>query len=181
MKITSKTTRLQLAAIVTEALQSRGISAVLVGGAVVSIYTENEYESNDLDFISSADQNQIASAMKSIGFLANGRNFEHDSTDLTVEFPPGPLGIGDRVPIKPEGKLLVGTTQVALLSPTQSVMDRLAWFYFNNDRQCLDQALKVASKHPIKLNFIRRWSQDEGMDEKFELFMKRLKEVSRQR
>ena len=42
-KINSKTTREELAAIIVKEFESRGMSAVLVGGAVVSIYTKNKY------------------------------------------------------------------------------------------------------------------------------------------
>lgn len=44
-----------LAAVVCETLAHHGIHAVLTGGAVVSIYTDNEFQSHDLDFISAAD------------------------------------------------------------------------------------------------------------------------------
>ena len=43
--------REDVAALVCSSLQQRGIEVVLSGGAVVSVYTENEYESYDLDFI----------------------------------------------------------------------------------------------------------------------------------
>lgn len=175
MKITAKTTRLQLAAIITDALSKKGIQAALVGGAVVSIYTENEYESKDLDFISPADHRKLTKVMEELGFRKEGRNFFHDSTELSVEFPTGPIGIGDRVPVKPEGKIKVGKTNVILLSPTQSVMDRLAWFYFNNDRQCLDQAAMIALKHPVKLSEIKKWSIEEDCEKKFEVFLNVMK------
>jgi hypothetical protein len=51
-RITASTTLEELAAIVSTTLDAAGITAVLSGGAVVSIYTNNEYESSDLDFIS---------------------------------------------------------------------------------------------------------------------------------
>ena len=175
MKINKKTTRLELAAIVTEALEKNDIKAVLVGGAVVSIYTDNEYESQDLDFISPADHKKITKIMHSLGFSTEGKNFLHGQTDLTVEFPTGPIGIGDRVPVKPEGIIKVGTTTVILLSPTQSVMDRLAWFYFNNDRQCLDQAVMIAKKQSVKIMEIKKWSAEEKMEDKFEIFLAALK------
>ena len=47
-KIVAQTTREQLAAIVVSKLEEKGISAFLVGGSVVSIYTDNEYASKDL-------------------------------------------------------------------------------------------------------------------------------------
>ena len=50
--LSPSTTIEELAAMVSTTLESAGISAVLSGGAVVSIYTNNEYESGDLDFIS---------------------------------------------------------------------------------------------------------------------------------
>lgn len=49
-KITSKTTLKELAFIVGKVLKDCSIDAVLVGGAVVSIYSDNKYESSDLRF-----------------------------------------------------------------------------------------------------------------------------------
>lgn len=174
MKITPQTTRLELAALITRTLKDEGISAVLVGGAVVSIYTENEYESRDLDFISPMNHQKITEAMKKLGFKPKGKNFLHENTELSVEFPSGPIGIGDRVPIIPEGKIRVGQTDVILLSPTQSVMDRLAWFFFNNDRQCLDQAVMIALRHPIKLADVKVWSEEEKCEDKYKVFLSTL-------
>ena len=49
--IDKNTTIKELALIVSTKLRESNIDTVLVGGAVVSIYTKNEYESGDLDFI----------------------------------------------------------------------------------------------------------------------------------
>ena len=43
--------REEVAALVCDALSRAEIPVVLSGGAVVSIYSDNEYESFDLDFI----------------------------------------------------------------------------------------------------------------------------------
>ena len=89
-----------MASIVCELLLKEGIEAVLSGGAVVSIYTDNEYESKDLDFISSADFKKIETTLKSIGFKReSGRHFIHPETEYFVEFPKAPLAIGN-MPIK---------------------------------------------------------------------------------
>ena len=40
----------ELACFVYELLKNNGIDAVLVGGACVSIYSQNRYQSYDLDF-----------------------------------------------------------------------------------------------------------------------------------
>jgi hypothetical protein len=165
----------ELAGIVTAGLKRHKISAALVGGAVVSIYTKNEYQSKDLDFISPGDHQKIVEAMVEMGFVRQGRSFVHKKTDFSVEFPTGPIGLGDEVPVKPEGAVSTRYGKVILLSPTQCVMDRLAWFYHNNDRQCLDQAVMVAKDQEISLAKIKNWSRKENSLEKFEIFLNRLK------
>lgn len=174
-KITAQTTVAELAGIVSEQLRSKGLQCVLVGGAVVTLYSRNEYESKDLDFISPNDTRDLAEAMMEIGFKKQGKNFVHPQCAYTVEFPSGPVAIGNEIPVKPEGELKTKTGKIQILSPTQCVMDRLAWFYHYNDRQCLDQALMVAQKHDINLDKIKRWSQGEQAIEKYELFIEKLK------
>lgn len=173
--ITSKTTLKDLAGIVIAGLKKFDINATLVGGAVVSIYSDNAYQSRDLDFISPNDHASIVKAMEAMGFVRQGKNFFHQNTKFTIEFPTGPLGIGDDVPIKPEGEIETEYGKVTLLSPTQCVMDRLAWFYHHKDRQCLDQAVMVARAHPVNLSKIKKWSEREGAVERFQIFIERLK------
>ena len=50
-EITSSTSLEELAAIISQALEVAGILATLSGGAAVSIYTNNRYQSEDLDFV----------------------------------------------------------------------------------------------------------------------------------
>jgi hypothetical protein len=49
--ISSTTSRQELAAIVAESLRACGIDAVLVGGAVVALYSAGRYVTDDLDFV----------------------------------------------------------------------------------------------------------------------------------
>ena len=173
-KINRRTTIHELAGIVSAHLSKNGIDAVLVGGAVVTIYSENEYQSGDLDFISPVDHRRVTGAMKELGFEARGKMFVHKNCSFTVEFPSGPLAIGNKVPVKAEGNLSTKYGRVKLLSPTQCVMDRLAWFYHSNDRQCLDQALAVAAKNLINLSTIKKWSEGELAVEKYKVFLSKL-------
>ncbi len=53
-EITPKSTQQDVAAIVSSSLEQAGIAATLSGGAAVSIYTNNEYQSKDLDFVTAA-------------------------------------------------------------------------------------------------------------------------------
>lgn len=170
MKISKKLTLGELAALVASELKKSNIHCVLTGGAVVSIYTDNRYQSSDLDYISPNDHKKIEEAIAKLGFVKNGRTFNHPDTEFYVEFPKGPLAIG-RSLIKAEGEVIIGGKKLILLSPTQSVMDRLAAFYHWNDRQSLDQAVWISEKHPINLRKVKEWSKNEGALDKYEEFV----------
>lgn len=177
MKITKNMTRKQFAAAVVRQLEEHGISCVLVGGACVSIYTDERHSSRDLDFISPYSHEAIAEALAEIGFKREGRHFTHSQSKLYVEFPTGPLAIGNQIPAKPEGKLKVQKTTITMLSPTQCVMDRLsAWFHWK-DRRSLIHALWVCEKHPVNLDKLKKWAAKEDSLEKFAVFLEEYKKI----
>lgn len=173
--ITFETTIAELGSIVSEALRKEGIDAFLSGGAVVSIYTKNKYESYDLDFVSLADRAKIKSVMVGLGFNPDrGRMFIHPHSKFTVEFPGSALRVGEAL-ITEFNELKTQAGVLKLLTPTDCVKDRLAAFYHWNDRQALDQAVWVALAQPIKLAEIRRWSEGEGKLGEFDKFKNVLK------
>jgi hypothetical protein len=166
----------EIAAIVSDALTQAGITAVLSGGGVVTIYSENEYQSDDLDFISPADSKRLLEIMSKLGFSKHGRHFEHPSSYYLVEFPPSPLMIGEQyVDYRECTVKKVGELELHILTPTQCVMDRLAGFYHWSDRQNLDQAVMVARRHPIDFERVNSWSRKEGKMAKYQEFIDRLK------
>lgn len=170
-----KINRKQLAARVVKQLKKHDIDSVLVGGACVSIYTNDKHHSHDLDFISSASNKEIEKALSEVGFTRSGRYFKHSNSDYYVEFPSGPVGIGSDSPVKPEGVLKVGRTSIKMYSPSQCVMDRLAaWFYWN-DRRSLIHAIWVCEKQPVNLSKVKKWAEKEGDLERFHQFISQLK------
>jgi hypothetical protein len=161
----------ELAAFVCSHVRSRGIRAVLSGGACVSLYTENKYQSFDLDFIENipTTRNKLKQIMGEIGFMEEARYYKHPDTKFFVEFPPGPLTVGDEPAGKPY-EIVFNTGTVTLLSPTDCVKDRLAGYFHWNDQQCLEQAVLVACNQSIDMSEIRRWSKNEEASDKFENF-----------
>ena len=67
-EITEKSTVEEVAAIVSDALESAGITATLSGGSAVTIYSNNAYLSRDLDFVTSAMVADLEPVLKSLGF-----------------------------------------------------------------------------------------------------------------
>lgn len=177
--ISEKTSIAEMGAIVCEALKQDGLDALLSGGAVVSIYTNNKYESFDLDFVSLADRAKIKRTMLALGFIQDkSRHFTHPKNKIIVEFPGSAVRIGESLITEFNELKLAGGT-LKLLTPTDCVKDRLAAFYHWNDRQGLDQAIWVCQAQAVKLESIKAWSKVEGKLKAFQEFEEALKPAKR--
>ena len=158
----------EIGAYVCSHLRNRGIHVVLSGGGCVSIYSGNRYQSGDLDFIENvaSSRKKFRAALEQIGFREDGRHFKHPDSAFFVEFPPGPLAVGEER-VREIRELEFPTGKLALLSPTDCVKDRLAAYYHWNDLQSLEQARLVARDNPVDLDGIKRWSRVEGKPGEF--------------
>jgi hypothetical protein len=168
-------TPIELAGYVGGHLKKRGISVVLSGGACVAYYSEGKHVSRDLDFVNaaSASRDRIRAAMTELGFEEENRYFRHADTEYFIEFPPGPLSIGDE-PVHGISEVITSTGSFRILSPTDCVKDRLAGYYHWNDMPSLEQAVLVASQNPVDLDEIKRWSMREGESARLLGFLERL-------
>ena len=175
MKLIKEMSLGELAAYVCTHLQKNSIHCVLTGGACVSIYTENRYESFDLDFIENiaSKRKDIIKALSEIGFLEDNKYFKHIDTQYFIEFPAGPLAIG-KEPVSQPNVINFETGKLILLSPTDSVKDRLAAYYHWNDKQCLDQAMMITENNKIDIDEIQRWSEQEGKLLEFNLIKEKI-------
>ncbi len=142
----------ELAALISEKLRMKGVSVTLTGEACVQIYSDEKYVTGDLDFVVDNDFKEttgtIEPLMAELGVQKTGRIFQREDLPYTVEFPPGPLGIGFEYHIKPIEKVL-STGKLKLLSPTDSVKDRLAGFFYTKDEQCLEQAILICESNQV--------------------------------
>ena len=174
MKTIADMSQAELAAFIQSHLLSKGIDVVLSGGAVVAFYTSGKYVSRDLDLVNrfASKRSAIKNAMEEIGFHEVDRHFAHPDTEFFVEFPPGPLSIGEEDNIAVHD-LVLETGHLRLLSPTDCVKDRLSWYLHFGDAQALEQALLVAREHHIDLNEIRKWSRAEGKLPEFDAIRRR--------
>ncbi len=169
MKPISKMNQAELAAFVVQHLSDSGLYFVLSGGAAVGIYSNGEYVSGDIDLVNArfASRDNIEKSIMKLGFMPMGRHFEHPDTNQIVEFPPGPLQFGDgKVTTIDEMKFDTGVLRI--ISPTDCIKDRLAHYYHWGDRQCLKQAILVASKHKVDLVELQEWSKLEGKLDEFD-------------
>ena len=169
-KITSKSTLEDVAAIISTALERASIAATLSGGAAVSIYSNNEYQSKDLDFVTAALVADLAPVLEGLGFKHTGvprmSQFSHPLVEWFVEFPPTPISFG-HLYVTHEQCAVIGLPagQLRIVTPTQSVMDRLAAAVAWKDTQSWDQAVLVAANQDIDWDELQRWFAKEGESE----------------
>ena len=167
----------ELAAFVCSALEKAGIETVLSGGSCVQIYSQGKYTSDDIDLIDryNGGHTKIKKVMINLGFKEYHRYFKHEDTVLFIEFPSGPLGVGD-APVHHIASKEEETGILKLLTPTDCIKDRLAAYYHWDDRQSLEQAVWVAAGNEYDLNSVKEWSKKENMMKKFETFLEKLHE-----
>ncbi len=151
MTLTSTSTLPEVAVAVGAQLRRHGITAVLTGGACVSVYTDGSYVSKDADFVIQGRVQQAAldGVLGELGFARKGDRYVHPDVEFYLEFPPGPLAIGADLAIRPAEVSIADDVALAL-SPTDSCRDRLAAFYHWRDRQSLRLAIAVARHQPAR-------------------------------
>ncbi|MEA3373156.1 MAG: hypothetical protein U9Q62_05625 [Campylobacterota bacterium] len=167
----------ELGAYVCSRLEEQGIKTVLSGGSCAEIYSHGKYTSDDIDLVNryNAKEAEITQVMLGLGFKEYNRYFIHDDTSYFIEFPRGPLGVGD-APVQEIASREHATGVLRLLTPTDCIKDRLAAYYHWRDEQGLEQAVWVAQVNKFDMEAVEQWSKAENELEKFEIFKKRVRE-----
>jgi len=165
-----------LAGYLSKELKKRGIDLILVGGACVTIYSRNQYQSYDLDFIVYEDMKEVKKALKELGFIEKGGYFQRLDCKWFVEFVSSPAAVGREI-ISEFEEIKVKTGVITMLRPEDSVKDRLASFFHWNDRQGLNQAIEICAEQNIDIKEIETWSISEGFEEKLTEFLGRLQKA----
>ena len=175
MKSITKMSMEELAAYVCDKLDENGIETVLSGGCCVQIYSQGKYTSDDIDLIDrfNGGHTLIKRVMLDMGFREHNRYFVHDDTEWFIEFPRGPLGVGD-APVNDIATREEETGILKLLTPTDCIKDRLAAYYHWDDPQSLEQAVWVAGQNEFDIASIEAWSQKENEMDKFLIFKERV-------
>lgn len=117
---------LEIAAILTEALQTVGVHPIVVGGGAVEFYTGGEYATGDLDLIA-PEGRELAVVMSALGFEKRGKSWTHEQRSIFVEFPNTQLR-----PNEEWVAIRYGNVDIRMVSPEDLVVERLRSFKFWN-------------------------------------------------
>ena len=180
MRLTAKSSLANVAVAVGDALRRAGIRGVLTGGACASLYAAGGYQSVDVDIVlfDTCTAEGLNAALAPLGFTRQPDRYVHAAVPFFVEFPRGPLGIGEDFRIRPVWRSRRGARTLAL-SATDACRDRLAAFYHWNDRQSLAVAVAIALNHRIELRKVRDWSRREGHRDRHVVFLAELARARR--
>ena len=118
-----------------------------------------------MDFIVTGSPTQalLDAALAALGFAHKGDRSVHPRVPFDVEFPRGPLAIGNDYRIRPVQRVAHGRRWLAL-SATDSCRDRLA-------AKSLRVDVQIARAQRVTLADIRRWSVAEGFSQRFDEFL----------
>jgi len=167
----------ELAGYLSEELRKSGIEVILVGGACVTIYSQNRYQSYDLDFVTYEDMKIVKKALNNLGFFEKEGYFQHKSCEWFVEFVSAPVAIGNELITQFE-HIEMPTGTIKMLRVEDSVKDRLASYFHWNDRQGLEQALAISKDREYDLDEIKNWAIKEGFQDKLSIFLERKGEIA---
>lgn len=168
----------ETAAYICEKLKEKNIDVVLSGGSCMEIYTQSNFSSYDIDFIPnpSVTSKQIEKTMIELGFeKTNSRYFKYENNPNYIEFPTGPVSLGnDLTKDFSELKTHVGT--LTLLTPTDCIKDRLCALVYHGGEECFNQAIAVAHLNTIDKDNLLDWANNENkeMTEKVNMLLEDL-------
>ena len=154
----------ELGSYICSELEKNNIHVVLSGGACMEIYS-SKFASYDIDLIErySSQHKAILETMKLLGFKQEkkGKYFKHDNNPYMVEFPTGPVTVGDEF-VKDIATIETEFGYLRLLSATDCIKDRLCAFVYHFDEECLYQAVDVAQHNSIDYDNLEEWVSNEA-------------------
>ncbi|OGF47923.1 MAG: hypothetical protein A2452_09495 [Candidatus Firestonebacteria bacterium RIFOXYC2_FULL_39_67] len=171
-----------VAVVVQGTLSKYGIDSTLVGGACVEIYSNNKYSSGDIDIVSDWPLGEIENALTEIGFKRKDKTrfFEKKDCEYFLDFVQPPLAIGN-APVKQLSIIKTRKGMIKLLTPSDCVKDRLAAYFYWDDKQSLEQAILVAKTKTLDYKSIEKWAKGESNLKKYREFISRAKKITKTR
>jgi predicted nucleotidyltransferase len=112
--------KLCVVAAITRALAAQNIRPVVIGGTAVAFYTLGGYATEDVD-LAVVGRAQFAEAMAGLGFVRQGRLWQHPDFDFPVEAPADALPGEDA----PRTTLSVNGVEISILGIEDLIIDRL--------------------------------------------------------
>lgn len=157
-------TMIKTAAVITKMLEKHEIKPIIVGGLSVEIYTQSDYSTRDIDFVSDGYE-IIKDLLLSLDFQIEGRYFYRKDNEVAIEIPDNHLEGDLNKIVKVE---LEDGLYVYLISLEDIIIDRLrAAVYWKAEEDTLwGFTLLVKNLNVVDITYIE--SRLETVEEKSE-------------
>lgn len=101
--------------------------------------------------------------------------FRHPTASWYLEFPRAPLVFGDReMPLESCSTIRTAFGNLFVITPTQSVLDRLSAALHWNDAMAWEQAALVTQAQNLDWEDVKRWLAEEGEGDRYARVRERL-------
>ena len=139
---------LEIAALASKQLAKSGIETAVVGGSSITAYVPRVYTSHDIDFaaINGTTWRAFGAAVAKLGFRADGREFVHPATNISLDLVAD-TPVVDRRVIKRFTMLKTRYGAVRVLRFEDAIADRISAFLHWSDSQSLDVAARAIAAH----------------------------------
>lgn len=118
------------AGIITKLLELKNIRPIIVGGLSVEIYTQNEYSTRDIVFVSTG-YHIIEDVLFSLKFKKEGRHFYREDIAVAIEIPDSELAGSEKKIVKIQ---VDDDNHIYVISVEDIILDRLrATVYWNSE------------------------------------------------
>jgi hypothetical protein len=168
----------EAAAAVFKRLSANGHDPILSGQSCAAIYGGAGIKTSSIEFaIREFSVGPVSKLMAELGFaLKESRTFACDVSPFEVTLIAAPLMIGDDS-VSGSRTIKTQAGPLKLVTPTDCVRQRLSMFYRWGDRAALSDAVQVAKRQAVDMELVARWSEWEWATDRFQEFVKALKEA----
>jgi hypothetical protein len=99
LKIQPNSTLQDVAFAVCTSLERINVTAVLTGGSAATIWSSENYQSHDCDFVITFEAQSAPSGqvLKELGFTLHGQVYRHSASPFTLDFLRTPLSVGNEI------------------------------------------------------------------------------------
>lgn len=152
------------------ALKEHDVDAVLIGEGAAALYSTAVEVENLALVIPVFHVEFMENLLKKLSFrMGEVRHFTSSKSSFDIQFYSPPILLGDSRAGRCE-TITTRKAEITLLSPTDSVRDRLAQWYRWGNRRALEQALAVSRSQAVDFDLLASWSAKEGADKQFSEF-----------
>ena len=160
-------TMLYTSAIITKLLDPEDIKPIIVGGLSVEIYTQKDYSTRDIDFVTHR-ANVVSELLVKLGFQREGRHLYHENLEVAIEFPDDSLaGSYDKVvrmDLDEEEDLYV-----YVISVEDIIMDRLRASLYWGESESKQWAMKLIASYYQQLDLSYMQTVGQGAENNQEM------------